>query len=52
MNLAILLLNLYYHRSTDLIVIISLFHCHFAFKNLLNNKEKHAFILVFILHFI
>ena len=32
MNLAILLLNLYYHRSPDLSVIIGLFHCHFAFQ--------------------
>ena len=38
--LAILLLYLYYHRSTDLIVIIGLFHCHFAFKLPLNNKEN------------
>ena len=42
MKPAILLLNLYYHRSN---VIIGLFHCYFL-------PLKHASISVFILHFI
>ena len=39
-NLAILLLNLYYHSSTGLIVIIGLFHYYFTLKIPLNNEEN------------